>query len=108
MNKKPRNFIRGSIRSLPSGDLVVSVLVDDLTAIANERGYASIIIRERKAVDAYGNTHFMYENDYKPSAGGSKSSAVSKTASKTKAAGSSYNKATTKPSVRPDDDDLPF
>lgn len=104
MNNKPRNFIRGSIRSLPSGDLVVSVLVEDLTAIANERGYASIIIRERKAVDAYGNTHFMYENDYKPSAGGSKSSA----ASKTKTGNSSYKRAATKPSVKPEDDDLPF
>jgi len=70
-----KNYIKGSFREFRVGDgtkLVMSVLVSDLNKIANERGYASIVVQERKEADQYGNTHYMFENDYKPQEGAAK------------------------------------
>jgi hypothetical protein len=67
-----KNYIKGSIREIQFNDdsskLVLSILVSDLAKIANDRGYASVVINKRKETDQYGNTHYMYENDYNPEA----------------------------------------
>lgn len=66
-----KNYIKGSIRQLEikgTSDtrLIVSLSLDDLSKIVNEAGYVNIVIQERREKDAFGNTHYAYENDYKP------------------------------------------
>jgi hypothetical protein len=66
-----KNYIKGSIREVTIGatgdtKLVASFLVSELQKIANEKGYASVVIQSRREADAFGNTHYAYENDYNP------------------------------------------
>jgi hypothetical protein len=66
-----KNYIKGSIRELEikgTGDtrLIVSLLLEDLEKIVNDAGYVNVIIQGRREKDAFGNTHYAYENDYKP------------------------------------------
>lgn len=94
-----KNYIKGSIKAYKfdnSTKLVASILVSDLAKIANEKGYANVVIQERKEADQYGNTHYMAENDYKPK---------EKTASK--AEPKKAKEELKKPSFK-QTDDLPF
>lgn len=66
-----KNYIKGSIREVEikgTGDtkLLVSLSLEELARTANEKGFISIVIQRRKDADQYGNTHYGYENDYKP------------------------------------------
>jgi hypothetical protein len=64
-----KNYIKGSIREIQIGEdskLVASLSLEQLTAIANEAGYVNIVIQQRREKDAFGNTHYAFENDYKP------------------------------------------
>ena len=66
-----KNYIKGSFKELPiSGTddtrLIISVSVADLDKIKNEKGYAPIVIQRRRESDAFGNTHYAFENDYNP------------------------------------------
>ena len=76
-----KNYIKGSYKEYKfdnGSKLVASILVEDLQKIANEKGYANIVIQERKETDQYGNTHYATENDWKPEdkkAGGKKAPA---------------------------------
>lgn len=69
-----KNYIKGSFRKLNSktaGEVIIaSVLVSDIVKLANDKGYANIVISERREADQYGNTHYAYENDYDPNAKG--------------------------------------
>lgn len=70
MNKL--NFIKGSVRKMAfknsqtnSFDVKhnISINVKELEAIADKKGYAHIIYKE-KPKDQYGNEGMIYENDY--------------------------------------------
>jgi hypothetical protein len=81
-----KNYIKGSIRKINVGSegeskLIVSLLLSELEAIKNEKGYVNVVIQERRESDAFGNTHYAYENDYKPG-GESKAGGTNKPASK--------------------------
>lgn len=77
-----KNYIKGSFRNyeFDNGDskMVMSVFVDDLVKIQNDKGYASVVLAERREADDYGNTHYLYENDYKPKGKASKDKPKSK------------------------------
>lgn len=63
-------FIKGSVRQVTfnNGGTVfnVSINVEDLAQHKDDKGYARIVIVERREPDQYGNTHYMKVNDYKP------------------------------------------
>ena len=62
-----RNFIKGSAKAnIHEGVefINLSLLVEDLDAIKNEKGYAAITVVKRKEVGQYGDTHNVYENTY--------------------------------------------
>lgn len=67
-----KNYIKGSFKEFKFKDggskIVASILVSDLAKLANEKGYATIVIAERKEADRYGNTHAAWENDFVPDA----------------------------------------
>ena len=45
----------------------LSLKLDDLNKIEpNEKGYIKISMSQLKEPDKFGNTHTVYENDYKP------------------------------------------
>jgi hypothetical protein len=64
-----KKYIKGSIRARATkfGDtqIIASLSLKELSAIANDRGFVNIIITPRKEEDQYGNTHYAFEN--KPS-----------------------------------------
>lgn len=65
-----KNYIKGSFRQVETKQgerrLIVSINVTDLQKIANDKGYAQVVIQERREKDEYGNTHYAFENDWKP------------------------------------------
>jgi hypothetical protein len=66
-----KNYIKGSVRRLKSFEgeepkLLASLHLEELAKIVNEKGYVNFIIAPRRETDTYGNTHYVYENDYKP------------------------------------------
>lgn len=68
---KKKNYIKGSIKEVKVGEgtkLICSLSVEDLQKIANPKGYAAFVIQARKEVDQYGNSHYAFENDFKPDA----------------------------------------
>jgi len=70
--KKPKNYIKGSAKAktFDNGgtNIKVDLLFSDLEKLPrNAAGYIRIIISEMKNVDAYGNTHSIYEDDWTPS-----------------------------------------
>ena len=83
-----KNYIKGSIRRKSFGEgeplLIASLLLSDLEKIANEKGYVNIVISARKDVDAFGNSHYAYENEFKPTkeAGESAATQVNRPAAK--------------------------
>jgi len=68
-----KNYISGGAKQVTfknGGNLInLSFKKDDLLKLEpNEKGYISITVAERREVDKYGNTHYMFENTYKPKA----------------------------------------
>lgn len=70
-NKKPRKYIKGSAKepefSRDRGDIInIDLYVPELEDFVNEAGYAKITIYRRREIDDYGNTHYMFQNEFKP------------------------------------------
>lgn len=67
---KKKNYIKGSAKEhvFDNGGSVIHIdmKLEDLKKIANERGYVKVTVSKLKQTDDYGNTHSVYENDYKP------------------------------------------
>lgn len=101
-NGEKKNYIKGSAKIFEFSNgghkLNVSLHVDSLADIANEKGYANIEIYSNYdgEEDKFGNTHYIVENTYKKDGG-------------SKGGGKSPKKKTTK-SFSPveKDDDLPW
>ncbi len=99
-----KNYIKGSFKEFKfenGSKVVMSIFVEDLVKIANEKGYASIVLQERKETDQYGNTHYVVENDWKP--GESKGAAPKRSAAPQKPAKDELKKPSFKQV-----DDMPF
>lgn len=69
--KKPRKYIKGSAKepefSRDRGDIInIDVYVPELEDFVNEAGYAKITIYRRREIDDYGNTHYMFQNEFVP------------------------------------------
>lgn len=65
-----KNYIKGSAREFTfsngGSNINLSLSLDALTAIANDKGYVNITVAPRQEADRYGNTHSVFENTYKP------------------------------------------
>lgn len=100
-----KQYIKGSIKELKfdnGSKLVASLLLEDLAKAANEKGYVSIAISERKEADQYGNTHYAYVNDYKPKEKGGAAPKRDMTAAKTELKKPKFKQEASA------EDDLPF
>lgn len=69
--KKPRKYIKGSAKepefSRDRGDIInIDIYVPELEDFVNEAGYAKITIYRRREIDDYGNTHYMFQNEFIP------------------------------------------
>lgn len=65
-----RNYIKGLFIKESKYDLKVSInlktFFESIEPIQNDKGYANIVIAKRKEPGKYGDTHFAYENEWKP------------------------------------------
>ncbi len=77
-----KNYIGGSARAHTfnnGGEVInLSLCWEDLQAIAKTpsksgKHYIKVVIASKREEDQYGNTHSMYEDDFKPTEGGGKS-----------------------------------
>lgn len=60
-----KNYIGGSFKKAEGqyGEyLLISVKVEDLAKIQNERGYANVMMTARRETDQYGNNMTMFES----------------------------------------------
>lgn len=46
----------------------ISIKVEDLLKLEQNKGYVRLTMSELKSPDKFGNTHTIYKNDYKPQA----------------------------------------
>jgi hypothetical protein len=75
-----KNYIRGSAKQVEFADGGVLINVDlnlqDLNSLpVSERGYVRVTIAKRTSPDTYGNTHYVFENQFVPDKSKSKSPA---------------------------------
>jgi hypothetical protein len=81
--KKPRKYIKGSAKepefSRDRGDIInIDIYVPELEDFVNEAGYAKITIYRRREIDDYGNTHYMFQNEFIPDKSKAKGGGFSK------------------------------
>ena len=49
------------------GEIInISLKLEDMQAIVNDKGYVGMSIMAKKETDQWGNTHYALENSYKP------------------------------------------
>lgn len=68
---KKKNYIKGSgrARQFDNGgeNIYLSLLFSDLESLPrNEDGYIRLVVSELREPDKFGNTHSIFENDWKP------------------------------------------
>lgn len=64
-----KNYIWGSAREVETrfGPILnISLKLEDLQKIVDEKGYCKISVTRRKEKGRYGETHTVIENTYKP------------------------------------------
>lgn len=68
MEKQKKNYVGNwkEIINQYGSMLNISLNVDKLNAIKNEKGYARVTITKNREPDQYGNTHSVVENTWKP------------------------------------------
>lgn len=63
-----KNFVKGSGKKIEfnNGGYVINISlnVEDLKRLPQNKGYVKLTLSERKAPDQYGNNIMIYENDY--------------------------------------------
>lgn len=69
--KKTKNYISGSAREVEfeNGDSIINLdlKLSDLNDLpVSEKGYIRLTVAPRKSPGTYGETHSVYENDFKP------------------------------------------
>lgn len=64
-----KNFIKWSYKKVEFDNwwslIRMSINVQDLMAIANDKWYASVVLSELRTPTEY-STHYLYENEWKP------------------------------------------
>lgn len=96
--KSKKNYIKCSVKEFKFSNggqkLSVSINVEQLAAIANEKGYANIeIYSNMDGADRFGNTHHICENTWQKENGGG---------------GSAKSKSTKAFEPTDEEDDLPW
>lgn len=64
-----KKYIGGSAKAVKTqyGEILnLSLKLEDMQEIVNERGYVSMSVMARREPGQYGDTHYVVENDYKP------------------------------------------
>lgn len=64
-----KNYINWSAKVVQTqwGEILnLSLKLEDLQRIVNEKGYVAISVSKRKEPGKYGDTHSVYQNTYKP------------------------------------------
>ena len=79
--KKKKNYVKGSAKEVKfsnGGSIIhVDILVEDLKRLPiNDRGYVKLSLSKLPDPDKFGNTHTLYENDWKPTDEGAKAQAT--------------------------------
>jgi len=62
-----KKYIGGSAKAVSTqyGEIMnLSLKIEDMQAIANEKGYVNMTVLKRKEPGQYGDTHYVVENDY--------------------------------------------
>lgn len=62
-----KNYIRGTAKQAETkfGKIInLTLNVDDLKKLPIYKGYWRLSVAERKEVGQYGDTHYVYENDF--------------------------------------------
>jgi len=62
-----KKYIGGSAKAVSTqyGEILnLSLKIEDMQAIANEKGYVNMTVMKRKEPGQYGDTHYVVENDY--------------------------------------------
>lgn len=62
-----KKYIGGSAKAVSTqyGEILnLSLKLEDMQAIANEKGYVNMTVLKRKEPGQYGDTHYVVENDY--------------------------------------------
>lgn len=62
-----KKYIGGSAKAVSTqyGDILnLSLKLEDMQAIVNEKGYVNMSVLKRKELGQYGDTHYVVENDY--------------------------------------------
>ncbi len=62
-----KKYIGGSAKAITTqyGEMMnLSLKLEDMQAIVNEKGYVNMTVMKRKEPGQYGDTHYVVENDY--------------------------------------------
>ncbi len=62
-----KKYIGGSAKAIQTqyGEMMnLSLKLEDMQAIVNEKGYVNMTVMKRKEPGQYGDTHYVVENDY--------------------------------------------
>ncbi len=62
-----KKYIGGSAKAVSTqyGEIMnLSLKIEDMQAIVNEKGYVNMTVLKRKEPGQYGDTHYVVENDY--------------------------------------------
>ena len=83
MNKSTKkNYISGGAKKVtfPDGGSIINLdlkLEDVNNLPVSEKGYVRLVVAERSTTDQYGNTHYVYENQFVPDKSKAKGAAAS-------------------------------
>lgn len=62
-----KNYIGGSAKAITTqyGEMMnLSLKLEDMQEIANDKGYVNMTVMKRREPGQYGDTHYVVENDY--------------------------------------------
>ncbi len=65
-DKKYIGWTAKAVTTQYGGMLNLSLKLSDMQAIVNDKWYVNMTVMKRKEVGQYGDTHYVVENNYKP------------------------------------------
>jgi hypothetical protein len=68
---KKKNYVSGGAKEIKFADgnaiINLDLKLEDLNSLpVSEKGYIRVVVAPRQSPDQYGNTHYVYENDFVP------------------------------------------
>ena len=71
MANQEKTYIKGSAKSFTfdNGGTIIrlGLNADQIKELANDKGWVNVVVKEKREVDEYGNTHYMELDTWKPS-----------------------------------------